>query len=175
MHAQFEMIHPFKDGNGRVGRLLIPLLLFYKKVIPYPIFYISRFFAMNDDQYKALLANISKAVSEDEKNDAWKQWILFFFDGIATESEKHIKISKKIIDLRKEMISQVKLTGMIALIDCLFHELRIEPKEAIPKLQLPHTSSYKELRDLAEKGYITRKGSSRKTIYIFSKLVDIIQ
>ena len=82
MHAQFEMIHPFKDGNGRVGRLLIPMLLFYKKVLPYPIFYISRYFAENNDYYKERLANISKAKTTDGKIIAWKSWIDFFFGSV---------------------------------------------------------------------------------------------
>ncbi len=174
MHAQFEMIHPFKDGNGRVGRLLIPLLLFYKKVIPYPIFYISRFFAENDDSYKEKLSNISATQSTAEKLEAWKDWLMFFFEGVSIESKRHIDTSKRIIALHKEMTSAIKKTDMITLIDMLFQNLRIQPVEAIEKLKLPGSSVRKELSALADKGYITKTGSPRKTIYIFSKIIEIM-
>ena len=59
IHAQFEMIHPFKDGNGRVGRLLIPLFLYTSQSIPSPTFYISRYFASHDNKYKKCLFDIS--------------------------------------------------------------------------------------------------------------------
>ena len=171
MHAQFEMIHPFKDGNGRVGRLLIPLLLFHKKVIPHPIFYISRFFAENNDLYKEKLSNISTAKN---KLNAWKDWLMFFFDGVSLESMRHIETSKKIIALHKEMTSAIKKTDMISLIDMLFQNLRIQPTEAIAELKLPGSSVRKELSVLADKGFITKTGSPRKTIYIFTKILEIM-
>lgn len=175
IHAQFEMIHPFKDGNGRVGRLLIPLFLYYKKVLPFPIFYISRYFAKNNDSYKLCLSNLSKMTHPNEKMIAWKEWISFFFSGIETESHKHIASAKAIIDLYKEMSSVVGRTEMISLIDILFNKLKAEPKTLIAELKLPSTSIRRELQKLADKGYITRTGSDRKTMYVFTKLVDIIQ
>lgn len=175
IHVQFEMIHPFKDGNGRVGRLLIPLFLYYKKIIPFPIFYISRYFEQQNDRYKLYLSNISKTDNDDDLIAAWKDWILFFFDGVAKESVKHIETSKRIIALRNEMISSINKTDMIPLIDFLFDNLRIVPSEAIEKLGLPNTSVYRELRRLADNGYLMRSGTPRKTIYLFNKLVSIIQ
>lgn len=175
IHAQFEMIHPFKDGNGRVGRLLIPLFLYKKQVIPYPVFYISRYFSDNEDKYKLFLSNISKATTIDQSLQAWADWFNFFFDGVAAESKKHIQTSKGIIDLRKTMISEVNKTDMIPLIDLLFNDLKIEPKKAITALELPPSSVYKELKSLAAKGYITRTGSDRKTTYVFSRLLDIVK
>ena len=175
MHAQFEMIHPFKDGNGRVGRLLIPMLLFYKKVLPYPIFYISRYFAENNDYYKERLANISKAKTTDGKIIAWKSWIDFFFDGVAQESIRHIDTSKKINAVHKDMTAIVNKTEMISLIDMLFDRLKLQPKEAIDELHLPPTSVRKELQHLADNGYLTRTGSPRKTVYVFTKLIGIVE
>jgi len=175
MHAQFEMIHPFKDGNGRVGRLLIPLFLFYKGVIPRPIFYISRYFADHDDDYKLHLGNISKVTTDTEKISAWKAWISFFFDGVAEESARHIETSQRIIALHNEMLTQVVKTDMLPLIYLLFKNLKVEPKDAVAALNLPQTSVYKELRKLAADGYLTRTGSDRKTLYVFTKLINIIR
>ena len=175
MHAQFEMIHPFKDGNGRVGRLLIPLLLFYKKVLPFPIFYISRYFAENNDTYKKYLAALSRASSKEEQISAWRDWLYFFFDGVATESTRHISTSRQIIDLYKEMSAAVNKTAMIPLVDLLFEQLKISPPAVISSLQLPASSVYKVLANLTEKKYLTRTGSERKSLYVFTKILDIVQ
>jgi len=64
IHSQFEMIHPFDGGNGRVGRLIIPLYLYSTKTIPFPTFFISRYFAANDLEYKKNLFILSKTDSE---------------------------------------------------------------------------------------------------------------
>lgn len=175
VHAQFEIIHPFKDGNGRVGRLLIPLYLYWKQVLPYPVFYISRYFAENNDAYKASLAGISKGDTIDAQITGWKSWLYFFFNGIASESKRHIETSKQILNLYKEMIGSVNRTDMIALIDLLFDDLRLQPKDAIGRLNLPSTSIYRELQHLSDKGYLTRSGTERKTLYVFTKLIDIVQ
>ena len=71
IHAQFEMIHPFLDGNGRIGRLLIPLFLFYKKRLTRPMFYLSEYLEENRDEYYTKLRGIS--LSAD-----WNVWIEFF-------------------------------------------------------------------------------------------------
>ena len=68
LHAQFEMIHPFEDGNGRIGRLLIPLFLYYRGLIPLPTFYMSSYFERNRDIYIQRLSDISK-------NGDWNKWI----------------------------------------------------------------------------------------------------
>ena len=175
MHAQFEMIHPFKDGNGRVGRLLIPLFLFYKKVLPFPIFYISRYFAENNDTYKKYLAALSRTSSKEEQISAWRDWLYFFFDGVATESTRHISTSRQIIDLYKEMSAAVNKTAMIPLVDLLFEQLKISPPAVISSLQLPASSVYKILANLTEKNYLTRTGSERKSLYVFTKILDIVQ
>ncbi|MDR0617319.1 MAG: Fic family protein [Endomicrobium sp.] len=71
MHAQFELLHPFIDGNGRVGRLLIPLFLYEKRVISKPVFYISSYFERNRQEYYSNLNIISK-------DSNWLKWIEFF-------------------------------------------------------------------------------------------------
>lgn len=175
MHAQFEMIHPFKDGNGRVGRLLIPLFLYSKKRLPSPIFYISRYFSDNEDSYKEKLSSISLNHGNDIIQ-SWKAWLLFFFKGVSCESKHHINTAKAIIDLYKEMTSVIGKTEYIPIIDELFNKLRVEPKLLVQNLGLPDNSVRRVLKKLSEeKNYITRQGTDRKTIYLFNKLVDLIE
>ncbi|HEC93829.1 MAG TPA: Fic family protein, partial [Candidatus Kaiserbacteria bacterium] len=79
-HYQFEAIHPFIDGNGRVGRLLVPLFLYEKEVTAYPNIYISEFLEEHRDVYYELLRNVS------EKNE-WIPWITFFLDAISKQTK----------------------------------------------------------------------------------------
>lgn len=176
MHIQFEMIHPFQDGNGRIGRLLIPLFLYDKKRLPHPIFYISRYFADNEDLYKEKLSNIS--LNNDDNNIMpWKEWLLFFFKGIDDESKRHISTAKAIINLYKEMSAVIGKTEYLPIIDYLFENLKAEPKLLCQEINLPDNSIRRVLKKLSEgeNKYILRQGSDRKTIYYFSKLVELIE
>ncbi len=168
------MIHPFKDGNGRIGRLLIPMFLYFKKMLPFPIFYISRYFSENDISYKTKLGNITKSNDREKQLEGWKEWILFFLEGVEIESRRHIETAQAIMNLYKEMISIVSKTEYVSIIDCLFRKLRVEPKNLTEEFKLSDTTTRRELKKLEEKGYIKRCGSNRKTFYIFSKLIDII-
>ena len=96
MHAQFELLHPFKDGNGRIGRLLIPLFLYQKKVLSRPMFYLSSYLEANRDSYYATLAGISK-------NDDWNGWIAFFLESVANQANKNITKVGKIMSLYDDM------------------------------------------------------------------------
>lgn len=91
-HAQFEAIHPFLDGNGRVGRLLITLLLVEKEVLPAPLLYLSAFFeATRRDYYARLLAVTEKG--------EWEEWLEYFFTGVAQQAEDALGRIRRVDDL----------------------------------------------------------------------------
>ncbi len=92
MHAQFEMIHPFLDGNGRMGRLLITLFLTYKSILSKPCFYMSSYLQSNRKQYYQTLNTISK-------NGDWNPWIQFFLEGIIQHCETNTQLLRKMTDL----------------------------------------------------------------------------
>ena len=174
IHAQFEMIHPFKDGNGRVGRLLVPLFLYASKTIPAPTFYISRYFAANDNEYKKCLFEVSANGGQINSNRAWKNWLTFFLQGVEIESRHHIDTSKRIIQLYDKMQQSVPRTDQYPIIDYLFNHLKIEPKIFMKGSTLPKTAVYSTLHRLEADGFIVRTGSARKSKYIFKRLVEII-
>jgi Fic family protein len=97
IHAQFEIIHPFLDGNGRIGRILIPLFLYAKKYLDFPAFYMSEYLESCRSEYYARLKNIS------ENND-WQGWIEFFLRAIIEQS----KISKNRVDRVLELYNKIK-------------------------------------------------------------------
>lgn len=86
-HAQFEMIHPFNDGNGRVGRILIPLILHKEGTLTFPVFYLSEYLESHRDEYYERLLKIS------QEGD-WHGWIIFFLKAISHQA--HINLSKAI-------------------------------------------------------------------------------
>ncbi len=94
-HAQFETIHPFLDGNGRIGRLLITFLLCERKVLQKPVLYISHYFKRYRDQYYDLLQNIR------DKGD-WESWLKFFLKAVAEVAEEATFTARRIVDLREK-------------------------------------------------------------------------
>ncbi len=96
IHAQFEIIHPFNDGNGRLGRMLIPLFLYQKKILQRPVFYLSEFLEEHDEEYRERLLAIS------ESGD-WQGWVNFFLKGILVQAERNAEKAKRIHDLYERM------------------------------------------------------------------------
>ena len=95
VHAQFETIHPFLDGNGRVGRLLITFLLCEQKVLLKPALYLSYFFKQHRQQYYEELQSV-------RDNGTWEQWLTFFLSGIVEVSRQATETARRILALREE-------------------------------------------------------------------------
>ncbi len=95
VHSQFETIHPFLDGNGRVGRLLITFLLCQGDVLKRPLLYLSHYFKQNQREYYHRLAAVQ------EEGD-WEGWLLFFLRGVATVSNEATETARKIVNLREQ-------------------------------------------------------------------------
>lgn len=99
VHAQFELIHPFKDGNGRIGRILIPLFLYQKRALSQPMFYLSEYLESHHEEYYERLNAIS---TEGD----WNGWIVFFLQAIA---EQAVQNSKRVTAIRT-LYEEMKLT-----------------------------------------------------------------
>lgn len=91
-HAQFEILHPFKDGNGRIGRILMPLLFHRRRVLHRPMFYLSEYLEANRAEYYDRLLNIT------EKGQ-WLEWILFFARAVTQQAEKNFERAMEIFKL----------------------------------------------------------------------------
>lgn len=100
VHAQFETIHPFMDGNGRVGRLLITFLLCERDVLRQPLLYLSHFFKQHRSEYYDRLTAI-------RESGAWEPWLAFFLRGVAEVSEQAAQTARTILQLREEHRQQV--------------------------------------------------------------------
>jgi Fic family protein len=93
-HAQFETIHPFLDGNGRVGRLLITFLLCEKQVLLNPVLYLSHFFKQHRQRYYDSLQAVRDA-------GAWEQWLVFFLTGVVEVSQQATETARRVLSLRE--------------------------------------------------------------------------
>jgi Fic family protein len=117
IHAQFEIIHPFKDGNGRMGRILIPLYLYQKRFLHRPMFYLSEFLEEHRDEYCASLGDISESHN-------WQRWIEFFLLAVETQARRNFEKAKQILNLynklKPEIVRLTKSVYAIPALDAFF-------------------------------------------------------
>lgn len=100
IHAQFEIIHPFVDGNGRIGRMIIPLFLFERKLLSRPCFYLSAYFEANRDDYIVRLRELGQP-------GGWTRWCAFFLEGVAVQAEANTAKARAIQDLYERLKARV--------------------------------------------------------------------
>jgi Fic family protein len=101
LHAQFEVIHPFLDGNGRLGRLIVPLYLYEKKLLSRPMFYLSSYLEANREMYVARL----RALGRDE--DAWTKWIEFFLVALTEQAVENSSKTRQVLDLYEKLKGRI--------------------------------------------------------------------
>ena len=117
IHAQFEIIHPFRDGNGRIGRILVPLFLYEKKLLSRPMFYLSQYFDEHRVEYVARLRALNGPQS-------WNAWAAFFLRAMAVQAEANAGKARRILALYERLKAQtIALTRSqyaVPLLDRLF-------------------------------------------------------
>ncbi len=104
LHYQFEAIHPFIDGNGRIGRLIITLLLIEWNLLPAPLLYLSAYIEKHRSAYYDLLLDVSRRSS-------WREWTLFFLQGIAIQADAAVNAARRLLDLQENWRGQVAQFG----------------------------------------------------------------
>ncbi|NJD61736.1 MAG: Fic family protein [Deltaproteobacteria bacterium] len=118
IHAQFEIIHPFVDGNGRLGRILIPIFLYEKKLLRRPMFYLSGYLAQHRDEYVRRLRDLGHS------EIAWNAWIEFFLSAVEDQARENAEKARAIMDLyehlKKRVIDVTRSRYAVPLLDQLF-------------------------------------------------------
>jgi len=165
-HAQFETIHPFLDGNGRIGRLLIIFLLAHQKILGEPLLYLSIFFKRHRQDYYDRLQDV-------RDHGDWEGWLTFFLTGVATVSREATQTARKIVQLREEKRQQVNEelgrragTGQI-LLEKLFQQPYVNVKRVqdITGLSQPAANT---LANVMEEIGILKEITGKKTYRIFA-------
>lgn len=172
VHAQFETIHPFMDGNGRVGRMLIPMYLFAKKQIDLPCFFISEALERDKIKYYTLLNNI-------RFRGDWNEWIRFFLQTVATQCDKYIKIITKINalydDHRTKACALARSSGIVDVIDALYKNPITNAKQIANETKAPQTSVNRFLGLLVENGILFSDNKPRNRTYYYYALLDLLR
>ncbi len=172
MHYQFEAIHPFLDGNGRVGRLLITLLLMQRGVLPLPLLYLSAFFeATRRDYYDGL-----RAVTE---RSAWEDWLLYFLNGVARQSEDALSRAERInqqLDQWRERVSRTGSGVALRLLDLLGTNPFITVRKAEAQLGVAYNTAAAALRRLVKLRIVKQIGEARRDrVFCAQALLDILE
>ena len=170
IHAQFETIHPFLDGNGREGRILIILYLLHKKIIDKPIFFISQELEKNKYKYYTLLNNLRN------ENPKWVEWITFFLNASIKQAEYYISKLEKIEYLYSEMLKLSETNNIrIDLIRYIFKSPVFTVKSAKLELNISDNTVRNNINKLVGLGKIYTDDKSRNKTYRFYDLMDIMR
>ena len=175
IHAQFETIHPFLDGNGRIGRLLITFYLHWQGILTRPLLYLSFYLKKYRDEYYNWLMRVR------EEGD-WEGWLKFFLKGVIEVSKESSKTAKEIIELKEELIKTLvkKKIGSgyaVGFIEMLFQSPIITAKDMQDRLGILSKDTINKLiRRFIDMGILKEiSGKKRYRRYMFSRYVEIIK
>ncbi|VWL85625.1 Fic family protein [Oceanivirga miroungae] len=174
IHYQFETIHPFLDGNGRMGRLLIILYLKEKNLIEYPVLYLSYYFKKNRDRYYELLNNV-------RFKGEFENWIKFFITGICEISKDAIYSIQRIANLKKNDIDKIKnfsstnTSNLILIYDYLLKHPFVYSEDIKEVLNVSTPTINKLLANLVEMGILELVSDKKRyRQYVYKEYVDIL-
>jgi Fic family protein len=172
MHYQFEAIHPFIDGNGRVGRLLITLLLCERNALPGPFLYLSAFFdATRRDYYDRL-----RAITEDGD---WTGWLDYFLNGVIRQCEDSLSRAERMNELIEEwktQIAGVTPKAAFGLVELLAGNPYITPRSAEENLGVVFNTANKAIKVLQDAQILDQVGESKRDrLFVATKLLDILE
>jgi len=173
-HVQFETIHPFLDGNGRVGRLLITLLLCQEGALTKPILYLSLYFKAHRDRYYELLQKV-------RKDGAWREWLRFFLEGVKETSAQAVEAARSILELFEE--DRLKIRdglGQSANSALRMHEFLQEnpvvtTSRAAEEMTISRPTITSALENLQDLGIVREMtGKERYRIYAYDEYLEIL-
>lgn len=171
VHYQFETIHPFRDGNGRMGRLLIMMMMCDDDLLPEPFLYPSSYFNRNREEY----TNRLLAVSRD---NAWQEWLVFFLRGISQQTEEAFSRASALLDLRDDYRDRYQddANSVSQLSMEIFAQPYITVNEAKQMIDMAYRTANKAVDRLEEDGVLEETtGQSRNRVYRAKEVFDIIQ
>ncbi|GIV08730.1 MAG: cell filamentation protein Fic [Fimbriimonadales bacterium] len=173
IHYQFEAIHPFIDGNGRTGRLLIVLLMIDWNLLPTPLLYLSEYFERHRGAYYDLL----QAVSE---RGAWREWTRFFLQGVHEQAQKAVRTLRKLQDLHarwKQILATAGIRSAVASValDMLMERPVVTPKDIEKRAGCTAVGARRALQELEQAGIIAVQGTRRpRLVYYAPEVMTIL-
>ncbi len=171
-HYQFEAIHPFLDGNGRIGRLLISLLLVERGALPGPLLYLSAFFEATRDEYYRQLFSLSA-------KGTWEDWLLYFLNGVAIQSLDVLSRAERINDLLVAWQIQVASAGQDVaknVVKLLAVNPYITAKKIAAELDVAFTTAQRAIAKLEAEGIVIQASEGKRDrVYCAKQILDILE
>jgi Fic family protein len=172
-HVQFETIHPFLDGNGRLGRLLITLLLCEQEVLQQPMLYLSLYFKTHSQYYYELLNNV-------RRTGDWEAWLDFFAEAVIVTATQAVETAQQLLDLANKDRANIIELGRAAASTVQVHRVLIEHPIAtsgliVEKTGITHATVNKALEHLVRLGIVTElTKQKRNRLFSYSRYFDIM-
>lgn len=174
-HLEFEALHPFQDGNGRIGRMLITLMLWKAHTLSVPHFYISGYLEENKNRYIDLMRNVSQTGN-------WNEWAIFFLNAIEYQSEKNLHIAENIRILYEQMKMEfseiLSSKHSLAVLDFVFTYPVFRNSKLSEETGISPASASRFTKALQEKGILTltEEAAGRKSArYSFEHLMNLVR
>ncbi len=172
IHAQFEIIHPFLDGNGRLGRLLITLLLCERGLLKEPLLYLSLFFKTHRSEYYDLLQRV-------HTHGDWQSWLAFFLDGVYKTAEGATTTAARLIELFDKDQSQVRNLGSSSSILLVHQEFQERPVLTVSltadRVGISPPTARKAIRRLQDVGIVREvTGKPRNQVFVYEEYLKIL-
>jgi Fic family protein len=173
VHYQFEAIHPFMDGNGRIGRLLIALLLCQYGVLSQPLLYLSDYFERNRDEYIYRLLSVSQ-------RGEWNEWISFFATGVAEQARDARERAKALLDLWQSYRRRIQASGhssrTLTLVDWLFDRPTLTVTRAAQGLEVTPRAAGNLVEKLVQAGILTEiTGRPRYRMFVANEILELTE
>jgi Fic family protein len=170
LHEQFEAIHPFLDGNGRVGRLLIPLFLIARGRLSQPLLYLSAYIEAHRAEYYTRLQQV-------RTHGAWHDWLLFFLTGVTQTAQEAVRQAGQLVALREQFRQRVQeKPKAVALLDKLFDNPYLTVARATEVLAASNPTARAAVMALVDAGILTEAtGKSWGRVYVVQAILDLAQ
>lgn len=173
VHYQFEAIHPFLDGNGRIGRLLLTLLMVREGLLPQPLLYLSAFFERYREDYYRLLLAVSQ-------RGAWVDWVTFFLRGVAVQAQDAVERANRLLDLwqtyRRQFQTGKSSGALLNLLDKLIEYPVITLPRAAKLLGVTFRAASMNVEKLVRAEVLREvTGRSRNRIFAASEFIRILE
>ncbi|HEC33998.1 MAG TPA: Fic family protein, partial [Chloroflexi bacterium] len=170
---QFEAIHPFLDGNGRIGRLLITLLLCAWRLMPEPLLYMSAYFEAYRQTYYDLLLAMSR-------DGVWQDWLIFFLRGVAVQARDGVTRSERLQDLREQYRQQVQAeraaARLLQAVDLLFARPVVTVRDVETTLGVNFSTAQRYVNRLEEAGLLREiTGQARNRVYCADEILRMLE
>ena len=171
-HSQFEAVHPFLDGNGRIGRLLITLLLVERDVIPSPLLYLSSYFEATRQEYYARLLGVTE-------RGEWEEWLAYFLRGVALQAQDAVDRIQRMDDLLSDWRRRLS-TGQSRVperaLDLLAENPFCTVRGLADRLGVAFTTAQRAIGRLEEEGFVALVGEARRNrVYCARAILDVLE